>query len=125
MNLAQSYLVANAVIQGVTDVPIPTFLGLDDNYGGDGTNHSWDLTLKEVLGRATGSQGDGIHRVGAFAGGIPAVVKRNLKENGAAMAMQVVGIPIAFSVAKKLLSKPVINPANRMLKQIGVTGVKL
>jgi hypothetical protein len=124
MNLAQSYLVANAVIQGITDVPIPTFLGLDDNYGGDGKNHSWDLTLKELVGKAGyGVGGTGIHS--SYGGGIPAVLKRNLKENGAAMAVQVVGIPIAFAVAKKLLAKPVINPANRMLKQIGVTGVKL
>jgi hypothetical protein len=125
-NLLQSYLIADAVVSGITDVPIPTFLGLSDNYGGDGTNHSWDLTLKELLGMGTGPQGDGIHRAAGWTqGGMPAVLKRNLKENGAEMAMKVVGYPIIFSVAKKLLSKPVINPANRLLKQIGVTGVKL
>ena len=56
------------------------------------------------------------------AGGIPAVLKSNLRRNAIPMVGAVVGIPIAFNVGKKLLRKPIPTPANRMLKAAGLSG---
>jgi len=41
------------------------------------------------------------------------------------MLASVIGVPIAFNIGKKLLRKPIITPANRMLKAAGLTGVKV
>jgi hypothetical protein len=42
--------------------------------------------------------------------------------NGSSMLLQLITIPIAFKMGKKLLSKPIIRPANRMLKMAGIEG---
>jgi len=36
------------------------------------------------------------------------------------MALQLIAVPIIFSVAKSVLRKPILLPANRMLKSAGV-----
>ena len=41
------------------------------------------------------------------------------------MLASIIGIPIAFKVGTKLLRKPILTPANRMLKAAGMTGVKV
>ncbi len=43
--------------------------------------------------------------------------------NGVKMAAQIILIPAAFKVGKKVLAKPVIRPANRMLKMRAFKGV--
>lgn len=47
-------------------------------------------------------------------------MKSNLTNNGAMMVAQLIGIPIAFNVARSVLRKPLILPANRMLKKINI-----
>tara|TARA_B110001452_G_C14910453_1_gene318247 strand:+ start:132 stop:458 length:327 start_codon:yes stop_codon:yes gene_type:complete len=47
-------------------------------------------------------------------------IKTNLGNNGAMMVAQVIGIPILFSVANKVLRKSVILPANRLLANTGL-----
>lgn len=47
-------------------------------------------------------------------------IKTNLTNNGPMMVAQLIGIPIAFNVAKSVLKKPIILPANRMLKKINI-----
>lgn len=53
-------------------------------------------------------------------GGISASIKKNLTDNGMMMAVSLIGIPIAFKYGRKLLAKPIIRPANRMLATAGV-----
>lgn len=53
---------------------------------------------------------------------IPDSIKANLQRDGLTMLAQVVLIPVAFKMAKKVLAKPVIRPANRMLKMSGLSG---
>ena len=67
------------------------------------------------LGMSTEWQGYGLRKA----------VEKNLRYNGMAMLGTVIGVPIAFNVAKKLLNKPIILPANRMLKKAGIKEVKL
>jgi hypothetical protein len=52
-------------------------------------------------------------------------LKMNLKENGAMMAVTVIGTPILFKFGKKILNKPLILPANRLLRSAGIKEVKV
>ena len=57
--------------------------------------------------------------------GLMAAVRKNVKEKGWNAMTQIVAVPIAFKIGRKLLRKPLINPTNRVLKQVGLDGVKL
>lgn len=94
-----------------------TFLGLRNDFPG-GQNNSHELTLKELLDVAMGGSGS-IHS-GSFPGGLPEVLKRNLSQNWMSMATAAVGIPIMFKIGTKLLRKPVIQPANKLIKMAGL-----
>jgi hypothetical protein len=116
-NTAQSVLIADAVSRGMFSVPLMTFLGLSQNFPG-GTNNSWELTLPELTNALMGGSGN-ISSTG-FPGGVPDVLKRNLKENGFKMAASAILIPVAFRVGTKLLRKPIIAPMNKMIKMAGL-----
>ena len=98
------------------EVPLLTFLGLSQNFPG-GQNNSWELTLPELVNRAMGGSG-GISST--YEGGLPGIMKRNLKQNGIKMAASAVLIPVGFKFATKLLRKPVITPMNKLLKMSGL-----
>jgi hypothetical protein len=127
--LAETALVANAVTNGMFNAGLKTFF-----TGRTGTSTIYNpnvadsvVTLPEMLG---------IDQMG-FKHGQPAVfkqvdaglqmdnVKSNLKANGLSMAIQVIGIPFAFKMGKKFLAKPVINPANSILRSVGIKEVKV
>lgn len=102
-----------------------TFLGIRQDFGGqyNAGNNSNEITARELLDLAMGGSG-GI--TGTYwAGGLPQVLKMNLKANAPMMIASVVGIPLAFKVGTKLLRKPILTPANRMLKAAGLSGVKV
>jgi hypothetical protein len=129
-NTAQTLLVANALTRGAFKVDLPTFVGLSSNFDGSYTkgNNSDEITAREILNFALGGTGGigtgyaaGRTRVGAMTGAIAA----NIRSNAPTMVASVVAIPLAFKVGKQLLAKPVINPVNRGLKMIGLTGVKV
>ena len=55
-------------------------------------------------------------------------VKTNFEANGGKMITTVIAVPILAKMGKKLLAKPLINPVNRVLKNVGISqamGVKL
>jgi hypothetical protein len=117
-NLAVSALVANSVTQNVAGIGIYDFLfagsdfssTLSTGYLSGGANHKEIVTLRELL---SGSQrGTGISLSDAL--------MDNLKANWLSLAVGVIGIPIAAKVAMKLIRKPIILPANRMLKSVGL-----
>ena len=107
-------------------VNLPTFLGLRQDFGGgySAGNNSNELTVREIIDGLMGGNA-GMSSSWVAAGGIPAVLKSNLRRNAIPMVGAVVGIPIAFNVGKKLLRKPILTPANRMLKAAGLSGVKV
>jgi hypothetical protein len=109
--------VADAVSRGMFQVPLMTFLGISDKFPG-GQNNSHELTLKELLDVAFGGTGS-IHS-GSFPGGLPEVLKSNLSKNWMNMATAAIAIPIGFKIGTKLLRKPVITPANRLIKMAGL-----
>ncbi len=52
-------------------------------------------------------------------------MKANLQRDGPKMVGQVIAIPLLFNVAKKVLRKPVLLPANRLLKSAGLKDFKV
>ncbi len=84
------------------------------NPGGDGGSV---ITLPELFG-AKGRDIGGTY--GSYATGFFDAVGKNLKDNLVPMSMAVIGIPIAVKVATKVLRKPVITPANKLLKMTGL-----
>ena len=51
---------------------------------------------------------------------ISEVLMDNIKKNWLPLMVGVVGIPVAVKVGMKLIRKPIILPANRMLKSVGL-----
>ena len=92
------------------------FTGRTDGVYKPGSDGSWRMTLPELLG--AGRQGFG----GTYGAGIDfqSALMKNLKDNWMQMAMGVVLIPVVAKTATKLIRKPVILPANRMLKSVGL-----
>jgi len=110
---------------GMFRLPLTTFLGFNQNFSGSysNKNDSNEITAKELISLATGGTG-GIYAK-SFPTGITGVLASNFKKNWPMMMAQVIGIPIGVRMAKKVLAKPIINPANRLLKNAGVKEVKL
>jgi len=123
--VAQQYIIADAISRGLFNTNLLTFVGLRQDFGGgySAGNNSNELTAREILDVLMGGSG-GIYEK-SFPEGLPQVLKSNLKRNAPMMLASVIGVPIAFNIGKKLLRKPIITPANRMLKAAGLTGVKV
>ncbi|MEE2647787.1 MAG: hypothetical protein VYC27_01675 [Candidatus Thermoplasmatota archaeon] len=91
------------------------------------------ITLPEMLGidrqagLATNNAGQQV-RVGSIMAD-PSLqakqIKDNLMTNGFTMMTQVIAIPLVFKFGKKFLAKPLINPANRLIRAAGVKEVKV
>ena len=108
---------------------LPTFLtgrNIGGGFGSNNANNSWEITLPELGNLIMGGSG-GIAGSYSYGGetGLMAAVRKNIKDNGWNAMTQIVAVPIAFRVGRKLLAKPLINPTNRVLKQVGLDGVKL
>jgi len=93
------------------------FTGKMDGVYKAGVDGSWRMTLPELLGISS-RQGFG----GTYGAGIDfqSALMKNLKDNGVKMAAGVILIPVIAKTASKLIRKPVILPANRMLKSVGL-----
>ena len=87
-------------------------------YGSDG---ALTMSLPELLGFGSVKFG-GNHGAG---GSLMDSLETNFRANWGSLAIGVIGIPIVAKVATKLIRKPIILPANRMLKSVGITEVKL
>jgi len=122
MQVAESALILNAMTQGLFNANLQKFFTGGGNPGTDG---SLVISLPEILGAGPGGVGGNYHPAyGKGFTGLSNAVKRNLKDNGAQMAMQVIGIPIGFKIAGALLKKP-RRQMNSIIKQIGLNGVKV
>ena len=110
--------VANGITQGLFGSNIMDFVtGMENGAytaGGDGT---FRLTLPELLGI-----GKGVKFGGNFGGNqtVGSVVTTNFKANQSSVLFAAIGGPIVAKMAKKLLRKPVLNPANKLLKMTGL-----
>ena len=88
-----------------------------------GSGNSWTFSAQEMIqGMVTGDFGMSSSWETL---GIKAAFEKNLKENGWMMVATVIGTPILFNLGKKLLNKPIILPANRLLKRAGIKELKV
>jgi hypothetical protein len=122
MQVAETALILNAVTDGVFNASLPDFIS---GGGSPGTDGSLKVTLPELFGAGPGGFGGNYHSsYGKGFSALGKVAKKNLQDNGVKMAMQVIGIPIAFRIAGSLLKKP-RRQMNSIMKQIGLDGVKV
>lgn len=115
-NIAQNLLVINAITKGFFDTDLKTFAGFGKSIQYD---NSWEMTATELFSLVFGGTG-GMSDTYRAEGGLPVILKKNLRENGGMMIAQLIGIPIAFKYGRKLLGKSLIRPANKLLKPAGV-----
>ena len=116
-NLAVSGLVANSITQGMFNTNLIEFAtGRVNGSYKPGADGSTVLTLPELLGAGPGGIG------GNYGSGysLESVLKKNISQNWMNIAFGVVLIPVIAKTATKLIRKPVILPANRMLKSVGL-----
>ena len=139
MKVAEQVLVANAITTGMFNASLKEFItGKTPNaaYGNIYQPSTKDkvLTLPEMLGIDRKSQQATSNRTGGTYTLPSAVVdpslqfqniKDNLMANGFNMMTQVIAIPLVFKFGKKFLAKPIINPANRLIRAAGVKEVKV
>jgi len=135
-NAAQTLIVANAATTAFFGTRLDNFLldgwarpaqgnTMAGSYAG-GSNNSWELSLAEIVkGFIPGGQGFG--QGGTWSNdinGFVDAIKYNLsKQSGQQALATMVFAPIAFKVGKKVLAKPLINPVNKGLKQLGLASV--
>jgi len=88
-------------------------MGNGNSFGGDG---SYVMSLPELLGIGSAKFG------GNYGSGIDfqSALIKNVKNNWGQIAMGVILIPVAANVISKVIRKPIILPANRLLKQVGL-----
>lgn len=116
-NLAVSGLVANSITQGMFNTNLIEFAtGRVNGSYKPGADGSSVLTLPELLGAGPGGIG------GNYGSGysLESVLKKNISQNWMNIAFGIVLIPVIAKTATKLIRKPVILPANRMLKSVGL-----
>jgi hypothetical protein len=128
LNTAQSLVVANAATKALFGTDVASF-ALDGwaRPATSATNNSWELSAAELVkGMIPGGMGfgqSGQHAWTNDASGVLAAMRRNLQVNGGQAVATMIVAPIAFKAAKRVLGKPLINPANRLLKQAGLATV--
>ena len=111
LNLGVSAVVANSITEGAFNANIMEFFtgrtGGKYNAGADGT---WRITLPGLIKGESYAQGWDFQRV----------VMSNLKKSAPMIIGTVIFAPMVANVMKKALSKPVIRPMNRLLKDTGL-----
>ena len=126
---AQTVIVANAATTAFFGTSLDAFLleGWARPMSAK-TNNSWELSMAEIVkGLIPGGETFGQSGQGQWTndvGGLLNAVKYNLaKQKGQQALATMIFAPIAFKVGKKVLAKPLINPVNRGLKQLGLASV--
>ena len=126
--VAQQVIIANALTRGVAGTNLIPFLTegwlKEKTAGSDyGSGNSWTFSASELVGGALGGNFGMSPEWQEM--GISEAVMKNLRANGMQMLATVILTPIAFRMAKKVLNKPIILPANRLLKSAGIKEVKV
>ena len=131
LKITETAVIANAVTQGMFNVDLRTFVMGGGSSEGVNPTGGRMITARELISGIAGNSA-GTSGTMTFAGrktswgdSLGGQIKTNLEDNGIKMMLQVVGIPLAFKFGKKILSKPILNPANKLLRTVGIKEVKL
>ena len=88
-----------------------------------GSGNSWTFSAQELIqGMVTGDFGMSSQWENL---GIKAAFEKNLRAQGITTLVTVLATPILFKVGKRILNKPIILPANRLLRSAGIREVKV
>jgi len=120
LKVAEQLVVANAVTKGLFDTNLRTFI-MPNSSNVKQWDNSWEITAPELVNLVLG----GVGGMDTKNWDLKKAVERNIKENGFQSLVTVVGAPIAFRIARRMLGKSIINPTNRMLRKVGVKEVKM
>ena len=115
---------ANAVTVGMFGMPITPWL--TEGWGSKNYNHgglTTSVSLPDMFERLIPGGNTGM--VSTRFPDLGDSIKSNLQRGAGTMAMQLIAVPIIFNVAKSVLRKPILLPANRMLKAANLKNVKL
>jgi len=130
LKVAETAVMADQVTKGLFNIDLRSFLMEQSAGTTSGTQHT-QITLRELLSGATGGSygttytGTVNGRKATYGNTFGDQIKANLKNNGAQMAFNVIALPLAFKYGKKVLSKPLINPTNRLIRSLGIKEVKV
>ena len=117
MNLVDtgvSLIVANAVTEGLAGSNLWEFAsGRSNGRYRAGADGSTRLTLPGLITGETFSSGSSVQSVSD-------AIKYNFKKHGMQMIGTVILTPVLAKMGKKVLSKPVLRPMNKLLKTTGL-----
>jgi hypothetical protein len=126
LNIAESALLANAVTQGLFNSNLKDFvMGTQNGVYKAGRDGGTRLTLPEIFGIGSDVAFGGNYGSPPVKGfeNFSSAVMSNAKNNFLPMAVQLIGIPIGFTLAGRLTKKPRAS-ANKLLKMAKL-GVKV
>lgn len=127
LKTAESLVLANAATQGLFGMNAVAFATegwLTPQTSN--SNNSWELSASEIVrGLIPGGEGYGFgsQYLANNENPVMAAIKKNLKDNGPQAIGTMIVAPIAFKMARKVLQRPLITPANRLLKTAGLGSV--
>ena len=120
-NIAVSAAVGNAVTQGMFNANLVDFFtGRQDGVYKAGRDGSQRITLPEILGAGSIPFGGNYAGTAGKYDSLGNSLMSNLKANAIPMTIAVIGIPMIAKVATKVLRKPVLTPANKLIKMTGL-----
>jgi hypothetical protein len=129
LTVAETYLLLNAVTQGAFRTNPIEFLFTPEGMDKIGADGTWTVSLPEILFKGTKGRAYG----GVTTDTLMQVVRQNLgldTAGGSSMnrtgewvkvAFQMVTIPLAFRIGKKL-ARPALTRTRKMLKDAGLKG---
>jgi len=127
LKIAETLAMANLGTRSLFGVSIAEFLTGQVTSGRSaksrGRNNSWEITLPELInGLMGGKMG---MQPNWQAKGLGGAIQKNLTDMQWNEWVKFITIPIAFRVGRKVLAKPLINPINRGLRNLGVKEIKV
>ena len=127
-NIATSLLVANSITQGAFNLNLKDFFFDDGSAAQLNPTRGTQITVRELVSGLTGGSAGTMGVMKGYQGGRPTSwgttlggqIQENLMNNAIPLMVGIIGVPIAIKTVSKLIRKPVILPANRMLKAVGM-----
>ena len=119
LNAAQTAVIANVITENAFGLDLWNFLTSDEKVLYKGKLHTSPnrITLKELM---TGWKKHYGVSENEFQ-----LAWKNIQKNWMGLAIGMIGTPIAFKVAKKVLRKPILTPLNKAVKMAGLNDVKV
>lgn len=126
LKTAESLVLANAATQGLFGMNAVAFA--TEGWltpQSSASNNSWELSAAEIVkGLIPGGEGYGFGQAYLAQGGtVMSAIRKNISDNGAQAVGTMILAPIAFKMARKVLQRPLITPANKLLKSSGLGSV--